>query len=170
MNKLIFLLTLFCFLAACSNKNTEDAAVEKGVQSEQREDSKLIEQIDAMYLLPFAEKNEDGTVTFYIESRRNWKPANEHIPDSEHFRVQIFTKKGNLVWSSSEGKNFMQVIGKVQPEIAGEMHVYKQIWNGKDNSGIPVPEGEYKVVMTIPAKPIEYSTTMDYYWKGSDDE
>ena len=157
-------------LAACSSKNTEDSSEKKDAQTKQQEDPKLIEQIDAMYLLPFAEENEDGTVTFYMESRRNWKPANEYIPDSEHFRVQIFTKKGNLVWSSSEGKNFMQVIGYVKPEIAGEMHVYKQVWDGKDNSDIPVPKGEYKVVMTIPAKPIEYSTTMDYYWKGSNDE
>lgn len=171
MPKTSIILIISLLIISCSCKNTEQTrkTVEtEEVRDETNEGNKLKVEEEAMYLLPFAEKLEDGNVRFYMESRRNWKPTGEYIPDGEHFIIEIYTQKGNVIWSSSHGMNFTQAIGEVQPQTPGYMHVYEKLWDGKDNKDNPVPAGEYLVKMTIPAKPMAYSTKMNFEWNPND--
>lgn len=161
MKYLLILLTFTVLMNACSKKNTE--------QETENYSGSLKVESKAVELLPFYEKLDDGIIRFYVEVRRNWKPTNEYLPNSEHLRVEIFSDSGKLLWSSNHNKNFMQAISDLQPQIPGYMEIYEQLWDGNTNGGTNLNSGKYKVKYTIPAKPEHYSTSITIDWNSEDE-
>jgi hypothetical protein len=119
----------------------------------------------ALTLTPFIKKNEKSGYTIGVEAVRQYIVESEYIPDSQTLIVEILSHDGKTAWNSGKGKNFMQMIMNVKPEIIGESYKYEIIWDGKDNNGKPLNPGRYTFNFIIPAKPESYSATMEMEWK-----
>lgn len=156
------LVLIFVFsLLSCGKKNAE-----KNNNVELQEittDKDLKVESKAVELTPHFQLQDDGFVKFTVEVRRNWKPTDEYIPSSELLRVEVFTESGKKIWSSADGKNFMQVINELQPQVPGYVQTYSQLWDARIEGKIISP-GKYKALMTIPAKPTPYSTSLNFEW------
>ncbi|OGU10376.1 MAG: hypothetical protein A2X61_11330 [Ignavibacteria bacterium GWB2_35_12] len=122
------------------------------------------EDMPALTLEPFIENQTYNSAVFGVIAKRNKTVENEYIPTSETFRVDILNQKEHVVWSSSYGQNFLQVLNPVLPASKGETHKYTMEWNGKTSNQIPLTAGEYTLRMTIPAKPTPYTTSMRFNW------
>lgn len=116
-------------------------------------------------LIPSVSMQSDSTAVFSITATRLTNVVNEYIPSSEEFRVEILTAKGNLVWSSNFGMNYLQVILPVKPEKIGDTYKYSLEWNGQTNKGVPATPGNYTANLIIPARPNQYSSTIQFHWK-----
>lgn len=70
-------------------------------------------------------------------------------------RVDFIARRfGQQVWQWSRGRNFAQVIGKV--ELApGEASVYQESWNQRSNEGQQVESGIYQIIGWNVAREIE---------------
>ncbi|MFP4369412.1 MAG: BsuPI-related putative proteinase inhibitor [Candidatus Kapaibacterium sp.] len=90
----------------------------------------------------------------------------EYQPDSESFRIEVMSQKGAIVYSSSYDKNFLQVIGDVEPLSPGEWHSYALPWDSTNNDGKKLSPGVYTIKITIPAFPGSYSETLRFYLNG----
>lgn len=119
----------------------------------------------ALELYPSVNKTSDSTATFVLYAKRDHIKENEYIPTSEKMRVLIFSEKGKMVYNSSFGKNFLQVISPVLPEKVGEIYKYELKWDGVDTNGKRLPTGTYRVEMIIPANPQKYSKSIELKWK-----
>lgn len=119
----------------------------------------------ALTLTPFFKKNGKSGYIVGVEAVRQYMVDSEYIPDSQTLIVEILSHDGKTAWNSGKGKNFMQMIMNVKPEIIGESYKYEIIWDGKDNNGKPLIPGNYTINFIIPAKPESYSATMDMEWK-----
>ncbi len=122
------------------------------------------ENMPAITLEPFIENQTYTSAVFGVIAKRIKTVENEYIPTSEIFRVDILNQKGHIVWSSGYGQNFLQVVNPVLPVSKGETHKYTIEWNGKTSNQIPLIAGEYTLKMTIPAKPMPYTTSMRLNW------
>jgi len=120
---------------------------------------------EPLELVPSVAMQNDSTAVFSLTATRLANVINEYIPTSEEFRVEILSGKGNLVWSSNFGMNYLQVILQVKPEKIGETHKYSLEWNGQTNKGVPAPPGNYTANLIIPARPKHYSSTIQFHWK-----
>jgi hypothetical protein len=127
--------------------------------------SEAEEDMPALTLEPFIENQTFNSAVFGIIAKRNKNIENEYIPTSETLIVEILNHKGHILWSSSYGQNFLQVVNPVLPSAKGETHKYVVEWNGNTSNQIPLIAGEYTLRMTIPAKPTPYSTSMRLNWK-----
>lgn len=154
------------FILSCCKKSAEKEGNTERINAEANENLKV--ESKAVELTPFYELQDDGSLKFWVEVRRNWKPTDEYIPNSEMLRVEIYTENGKKIWSSADGKNFMQVINELQPQVPGYMETYSQIWDAKLDGKIIAP-GKYKAIMTIPAKPAPYSTSLYFDWNENDE-
>ena len=120
---------------------------------------------EPLELVPSVAMENDSTAVFSLTATRLAKVINEYIPTSEEFRVEVLSGKGNLVWSSNFGMNYLQVILQVKPEKIGETHKYTLEWNGQTNKGMPATPGNYTANLIIPARPNHYSSTIQFHWK-----
>ncbi len=101
-------------------------------------------------------------VTFKVEAFRLDSAANEYLPSSESFRVEVFDSKGRLVWNSNYQKSYMMVVCDVLPLDVGGHHSYALEWDKKSNFRKAVPPGPYKAVLSIPSLPLPYSTSVNF--------
>jgi len=116
-------------------------------------------------LIPSVAMQNDSTALFTVTATRLANVINEYIPTSEEFRVEILSGKGNLIWSSNFGMNYLQVILQVRPEKIGDTYKYSLEWNGQTNKGVPATPGNYTANLIIPARPNQYSSTIQFHWK-----
>ncbi len=133
--------------------------------------SKYLENItqpkeQAIKLEPFVQET-DSVLIFGMNAERKHDVDDEYLPTSENFRVEIMAPNGKTFWNSSHDKAFLQVISEVEPVQKGDTERYTMPWNGKTNAGKTLPEGEYKLRMTIPAKPNPYFVESKFLWKKS---
>ena len=128
-------------------------------------DTKKNQSEEAMELVPSISLMDDGGAEFSLIATRFADVPNEYLPNSEDFRVEIFSAKGNLIWNSNFGMNYLQVIMNVKPEKVGENYKYSIEWNGQTNSGSRAAAGNYTANLTIPAKPKHYTSTIQFQWK-----
>lgn len=140
---------------------------------ENKNQSKYLENItqpeeQALRLKPFVKKTDSVTV-FGLVAERKRDVEDEYLPTSENFRVEIMTPNGKTFWNSSHDKAFLQVIGEVEPVQKGDTEEYTMPWNGQTNAGKTLPEGEYNLRMTIPAKPNPYFVESKFQWKKQHD-
>jgi flagellar hook assembly protein FlgD len=61
--------------------------------------------------------------------------------------------------------NYLQVILQVRPEKIGDTYKYSLEWNGQTNKGVPATPGNYTANLIIPARPNQYSSTIQFHWK-----
>ncbi|HRT67702.1 MAG TPA: hypothetical protein P5216_03065 [Bacteroidota bacterium] len=66
-----------------------------------------------------------------------------------------------ILYNSSEGKNFMQMISNVLPEEIGNYYVYQQSINFTNEE--TKFKGECKAKLIIPAVPINYVSMIDFW-------
>jgi hypothetical protein len=124
--------------------------------------NKLIDK--ALTLTPFFRKTGNSAYSVGVDAVRQYIVDGEYIPDSQILIVEIMSLDGKLAWNSGNGKNFLQMIMNVKPEIIGEFYKYEIIWDGKDNNGKILNPGKYTINYIIPAKPESYSATMEMEW------
>ncbi|MDA3842996.1 MAG: BsuPI-related putative proteinase inhibitor [Candidatus Kapabacteria bacterium] len=132
-------------------------------------ESQNINESSALRFFPFYTNLSDGEVEFALSVKRAHLKENEYLPSSEDLRIEVKTQSGKTIWTSTEGKNFLQVISEVKPVEVGDVHVYSMKWDGKSRSGKPFKSGTYIVELTIPAQPDNYTVTMKYERIYNDD-
>lgn len=121
---------------------------------------------ETMTLTPSIEQKPEG-ILFVLNARRNAaSTAEEWMPSSENFRVQIISAKGGEIWNSAFKRNFLTVVGKVKPEEIGGTHRYEMLWAGGTNTKEAAPAGRYTARLVIPARPVPYAATIEFDWKG----
>ena len=121
--------------------------------------------LEAMTLTPSVETKPDG-ILFVLNAKRNRTVGKEWMPSSEKFRVIITSAKGGEIYNSSNGMNYMAVVGDVKPAKNGDTERYEMLWPGVTNNKQPAPAGHYTAQLMIPARPLPYSANIDFDWKG----
>lgn len=106
------------------------------------------------------EKNDDH-ILFITKAKRNYHREDEYLPSSEYFRVEIYNDKNDLIWNSSIGKSFMQMITDVLPKETGEEMVFQEKWEYRNNKKKRVGAGKYTAFLIIPAEPLQYKDTLE---------
>lgn len=126
-------------------------------------DNSEISNNATMEIVPIITRMDSVSYLFGMLALRTAQVENEYLPDSEDFRAEIFNHKFNTLWSSNFNKNYTTQINKVEPTEIDSMHFYYTIWNGKGNNLILLPEyRDYKLKLSIPAKPYPYSYVSDF--------
>ena len=94
-------------------------------------------------------------------------PEGEYLPSGENIRIEIENELGEQFWSSSLGKMFTQAVAPVEPIRIGEFADYREYWDGQNTiTGGRLPQGSYRVIVTIPAKPKPYILRENFTWGG----
>jgi len=116
-----------------------------------------------MEIVPIITRLDSVSYIFGMFALRTAQVEKEYLPDSEHFRVEIFNHKFNTLWSSNFNINYTTQINKVHPTDIDSIHFYYTLWNGKGNNLSLLPEyRDYKLKLSIPAKPYPYSYVSDF--------
>lgn len=124
---------------------------------------------ESMALYPSVEVLSDSAVSFKLRMVRLKPLENEYLPTSEDYRVEVFSEKTTLIWSSNYSSNFLQVVSDVEPLKTGESKTHEIIWKCVNNSGKKVPPDNYIVKMTVPAKPNPYKATIKFRLESKND-
>lgn len=94
-------------------------------------------------------------------------PDGEYLPTGERFRIVLQDAVGDMVWSSSAGMAFTQMVGVVEPTEVGKEIEYRAVWNGRDQrTHMLAGPGTFRVTATIPAKPTSYVLREEFTWSG----
>ncbi|MEJ5287545.1 MAG: hypothetical protein CH6_0797 [Candidatus Kapaibacterium sp.] len=105
--------------------------------------------------------HDDTTFLFVLDLLRLKPEEGEYFPTSERLRIEIRNKQGKTIWNSDFDLNFLQVIGKVEPEEVGKIHRYIVPWNRRDNSGKFIEKGDFEVAFILPIKPTNILNIME---------
>lgn len=95
----------------------------------------------------------DSLFLFSLDLIRIKPSGEEYFQTSERLRIYIKNNLGKIVWSSDFDLNFLQIIGKVEPEEVGKVRRYLVPWNRISNERKFVESGEFEVVFILPIKP-----------------
>lgn len=128
--------------------------------------NQLFKQLDfnsdgSLKLFPIIEEKSDKII-FNLFALRLRPNTGEYAPTSENYRVEMTDRERGSKWNSSDGLNFLQMIGKVEPEEIGSYKIFSldySLKNKKYNIN-----GNNEVTFIIPAKPLNY-TIKSNYWK-----
>jgi len=138
------------------NTNSGKYTIEKSI--EDMNPANIFPEIQALYLLP-AMKINNGLYNFQLLAIRLNSVQGSYLPSSERMRVEIENDK--VIYNSSEGKNFMQVISDVFPVEIGDYYVYEE---SVDFASEKIKyKGSHKAKLIIPAMPINYVSTIDFW-------
>lgn len=122
-----------------------------------------VEDTNALTLVPFVQTGEESLASIGVNARRNRIVDGEYLPSSEDVRVVV--RSGfKVLWQSNNGMAFLTMIMPVRPETVREVARYSVAWDGTDNTGVPIPPGEYTADIVIPAKPAPYRTEITFTW------
>jgi hypothetical protein len=113
-------------------------------------------------------ENNGPAVEFIVTVERTGPiPEGEYRPSGERARIELENESAETIWSSSEGKMFTQEIGSVEPADIGEKAEYRFFWDGRSNlTHGRLRPGTYRVIATIPAKPVPYIQREEFTWGG----
>lgn len=138
------------------NTNYGKFTVEKSV--EEISPSSIFPEIQALYLLPTLKADAD-VLNFQLLAIRLNPAQGSYLPSSERMRLEVQNDK--IIYNSSEGKNFMQMISEVFPAKIGDYYLYEQIVNIESEK--MKYKGGHKAKLIIPAVPINYVSTVDFW-------
>lgn len=97
---------------------------------------------------------------------RNFNAEEEYLPSSESVRGEIWNERGAQVFNSGKNKSFLTVIKKVEPQSPGDYKLYT-VEYGPEKVDKPIlSAGKYKARITIPSKPFQYYSQMEFYLEG----
>ena len=113
----------------------------------------------ALALIPSFQQNPDSTIRFTVRAVRRRIVDSEYFPSSEQLRIRIMNRKGQIKWSSNDGLAFLTMIYPVEPQMVGGVYDYTLDWNGRTTLGDPIPSGTYTMEVTLPSKPLAYTTS-----------
>lgn len=116
---------------------------------------------------PFIDLETDSMMTFALLAKRNRGATQDYHPTSERLRVEVYTQKGVLVFSTNYKANYLQELAPVEPRKRGEYKRFTFDWNMKDNTGHEVPKGKYKAVLSLVTKPAPYSSSLEFELSGN---
>lgn len=122
----------------------------------------IFDKKNAMNLLPMVEKLDSVNYFIGLIALRKSMPSKEYLSSSEDFRAELYGMKGNLIWSTNYKQNYMQAKQPVKPLNIGDYYMYSTVWNGKNNNGVNVNEGDLSMKLTIPAQPSPYFVTLNF--------
>jgi hypothetical protein len=130
----------------------------------------VVEQIphDRILNLTLTSERRGAGVQFTLSVKRQAPaPAGEYLPSGEEFRIELRNANGENIWSSSDGRFFVQKVGTVEPATVGGEVVYRAQWDGRnDLLHAPAAPGTYRITATIPAKPTPYILREEFTWNG----
>ena len=112
-------------------------------------------------LIPMIEETAPTKLNFKMLVIRNAPFQGAYMPSSEDFRV-IIHNKNDQKWNSAEGKMFMQVVGEVPPQVAGDYIVLEMEYQNNPKFNI---SGQNKMEFILPAMPTPTKVTFDYWTK-----
>lgn len=120
------------------------------------------EKNEFLKLIPWIEEQKEK-ISFNLFAIRLMPNTGEFKPTSETFRILLKDIEKGTTWNSSEGLNFMQMIGKVEPSIVGDYKIFTLDFNFNKNKNYNI-NGENEVTFIIPAKPKDYVAQINF-WK-----
>ncbi len=123
------------------------------------------ENSEPIDMIPYVRLSAKGIPVFGLRVFRNYIIEDEYIPNSEILKVELVGPKGNVVWKSGEGANYLQVITPVYPENPGEIYDYEVFYRGKNSNNSKLKPGKYTARYVIPANPTPYYTEYEFEWK-----
>ncbi|MDB5035051.1 MAG: Intracellular proteinase inhibitor [Chlorobi bacterium] len=109
-----------------------------------------------------------NSMEFVLTVRRTAAaPEGEYRPNGEQYRIEIMDDGGEVIWSSSRGLMFSQMVGEIAPKKVGEEITYRAIWSGLDyRTHERAAPGRYRIIATLPAKPAPYILREELTWSG----
>ncbi len=114
----------------------------------------------------FIDEQSDSSVVFALLATRNRGASIDYFPTSEKMRIEIMNMKGVVLYASNQGQMYLQEVKPVDPLKLNEFLRYTLAWNGKQNDGSVLPDGKYKVRLSLVARPKAYVDEIDLDWKG----
>ncbi len=119
-----------------------------------------------MKVIPDIDSQTDSSIVFGCAAQRMRGAYADYFPNSERLRLEILTLKGEVVYNSSVGKNFLQEVQPVEPKRKGDIIRYNILWNGKTNNGRELEAGTYVARLSLMAKPEAYvANNLSFEWK-----
>ena len=127
-----------------------------------KDDCSIESENNFMKLKVYYKKVDDNYIKFILKAERLQLKENEYLPNSENFRVEIYDNESSLIFNSDFEKNYLMVIGDVQPKEIGQTTDYEYTWDKKNNYKKAIPKGKYRAKLIIPAAPEIYSISIDF--------
>lgn len=100
--------------------------------------------------LQVEEKGEEIILSYTVENRSG-NDLHLIFPSGQEFDYLIYNQNNELVYRWSDGKMFIMAIHEtILP--AGEKMEIREVWDGRDKNGNPVPQGKYRVIFLLKAR------------------
>ena len=100
--------------------------------------------------LQVEEKGEEIILSYTVENRSG-NDLHLIFPSGQEFDYLIYNQNNELVYRWSDGKMFIMAIHEtILP--AGEKIEIREVWDGRDKNGNPVPPGKYRVIFLLKAR------------------
>lgn len=100
--------------------------------------------------LQVEERGEEIILNYTVENRGD-HDLHLIFPSGQEFDYLIYNENGELVYRWSDGKMFIMAIHEtILP--AGEKIEIREVWDGRDKNGDPVPLGKYRVTFLLKAR------------------
>lgn len=100
--------------------------------------------------LQVEERGEEIILNYTVENRGD-HDLHLIFPSGQEFDYLIYNENGELVYRWSDGKMFIMAIHEtILP--AGEKIEIREVWDGRDKNGDPVPPGKYRVTFLLKAR------------------
>lgn len=80
-------------------------------------------------------------LSFIVTNKTN-KAVVYNFPTGQQFDITANDAKGSLVWTWSKGQQFTQSISRLSL-APNTRQVFTAVWNGRTNTGQPMPAGDY---------------------------
>ncbi|OYT15942.1 MAG: hypothetical protein B7C24_10435 [Bacteroidetes bacterium 4572_77] len=151
-NTKIIIFLLSAILISCSNCD---------LKKEQAKNKQANEALTLSASYEKVNENDIESYRFDVKAKRNKVVEGEYFPSSQTIALTITDEYGKMLYNSSMGTMFMDIIETVYPENISEEHTYSIIWNGKDMKGNHLPNGKYKAMLLLPAIPNPYATDIE---------
>ncbi len=119
-----------------------------------------------MNTFPDIDARTDSSIVFGVAAQRVRGALVDYFPSSEHIRLEVLDEAGRVVYNSSDGAQFLQQVTPVEPIKKGIVQRYTITWLGTNSKGEAVPDGKYVAKLSIMAKPMAYTSTVPFEWKG----
>lgn len=117
-------------------------------------------KLEFLKLYPKTTMVSDDIVEFDLFAIRVVPHSGEYLPSSEVLRVELYNYQSGKRLSSSEGKNFLQVITDVEPKVVGDYKIFSTQINLSKQSFLERNLIKY----IIPAVPNNYVVELTF-WK-----